>query len=160
MNADEILKNFNQNRVAYLLIGGMNYLLRHKPVLTFDVDIWIDDTKINRGRCERALAALNAEWGPSETTWGPVSRLAPGWLARQSVFCLTTPHGAIDIFRKVNDPDNWRAACQEGMSMITSSGIKCRGLCDKDMLRCQLALKREDRKPDRIRELKRILRHK
>ena len=40
MNVDEILAALNAERVDYLLIGGMNFLLRHIPELTFDVDIW------------------------------------------------------------------------------------------------------------------------
>ena len=48
MNVDRILETFNRHEVAWLLIGGMNFLLRHKPVLTFDVDLWVDDTVQNR----------------------------------------------------------------------------------------------------------------
>ena len=33
MNVDHILKTLNAHEVAYLLIGGMNFLLRHAPVL-------------------------------------------------------------------------------------------------------------------------------
>ena len=51
----------------------MNFLLRHKPVLTFDVDIWIEDSEPNRKRCERVLAQLDAEWGRSDQDWRPVS---------------------------------------------------------------------------------------
>ena len=34
MNIDHILQMFNASEVEYLLIGGMNFLLRHEPVLT------------------------------------------------------------------------------------------------------------------------------
>jgi hypothetical protein len=37
MNVDEILRTLNQEHVDYLLIGGMNFLLRHLPELTYDV---------------------------------------------------------------------------------------------------------------------------
>ena len=43
MNVDRILETFNRHQVACLLIGGMNFLLRHQPVLTFDIDLWISD---------------------------------------------------------------------------------------------------------------------
>ena len=39
MNVDEILGSLNTEQVDYILIGGMNFLLRHIPELTFDVDI-------------------------------------------------------------------------------------------------------------------------
>jgi hypothetical protein len=38
MNIDHILQTFNTCEVDYLLIGGMNFLLRHEPVLTYDID--------------------------------------------------------------------------------------------------------------------------
>ena len=58
MNVDQILRAFNETQVEYILIGGMNFLLRHAPILTFDVDLWIDDTPENRARCEAALRWL------------------------------------------------------------------------------------------------------
>ena len=39
MNVDHILETLNGHQVVYLLIGGMNFLLRHTPVLTYDVDV-------------------------------------------------------------------------------------------------------------------------
>ncbi|HMP89874.1 MAG TPA: hypothetical protein PJ991_06720 [Kiritimatiellia bacterium] len=51
INVDRILDTLNRREVEYILIGGMNFLLRHKPVLTFDVDIWINDNESNRTKC-------------------------------------------------------------------------------------------------------------
>jgi hypothetical protein len=50
MNVDEILQTLNEGQVDYLLIGGMNFLIRHLPELTFDVDIWVRDDTENLGR--------------------------------------------------------------------------------------------------------------
>ena len=36
MDVERILQTMNGKQVAYLLIGGMNFLLRHEPMLTFD----------------------------------------------------------------------------------------------------------------------------
>jgi hypothetical protein len=80
MNLDRILATFNTHRVPYLLIGGMNFLLRHAPVLTSDVDLWIEDAPENCTRCEQALAELGAEWGTADADWGPVAGKRPGWL--------------------------------------------------------------------------------
>ena len=41
MHIDHILKVMNDSGVKYLVIGGVNFLLQHKPVLTFDIDLWI-----------------------------------------------------------------------------------------------------------------------
>jgi hypothetical protein len=69
MNLDRIFDTFNQHGVAYLLIGGMNFMLRHQPILTFDVGLWIDDRDDNRARCELALAALDAYDGRRVATY-------------------------------------------------------------------------------------------
>ena len=42
MNVDRILETLNRQDVRYILIGRMNFLLRHTPVLTFDVDVWVE----------------------------------------------------------------------------------------------------------------------
>ncbi len=140
-------------RFVLYSLGGGNFLLRHKPVLTFDVDFWIEDTEINRRRCEVALSELAAEWGTAEFDWGPVALKASGWLSRQSVYCLTSPHGAIDIFRSVKGLSDWNASFNASVLGKTASGIAYRGLSDQEMLACQLSLPPESRKNDRIREL-------
>ena len=50
MNVEHILRVMQRHQVAFILIGGMNFLLRHQPVVTFDVDFWIDDRADNRRR--------------------------------------------------------------------------------------------------------------
>ena len=157
MDVDHILSVFNQQEVRYLLIGGVNYLLRHQPVLTFDVDFWIEDSDGNRRRCEHALSLLEAQWGPSEEEWKPVAEMAPDWLARQPVYCLTSTYGAIDIFRSVRGLADWGSSFADSVAGVTAAGVAYRGLSDRDMLKCQLVLDPESRKNDRIRELERVI---
>ena len=154
MNVDHILAIFNQHQVEYLLIGGMNFMLRHEPVLTFDVDLWIDDTDENRRRCELALAALDAEWGPTDATWEHVGSKPAGWIEAQGVFSLLSPHGAIDVFRAVRGLGDWSASRQSAVRELTSGGIEYYGLSDEDMLRCQLALDAAMQKTARIQSLR------
>lgn len=157
MNVDSILRTLFEHRVEYILIGGMNFLLRHAPVLTFDVDVWIEDTNENRDRCEKALGSLHSEWGVSDEDWGPVGSKPPGWLSRQMMFCLLCPDGSIDIFRAVKGLNSWaecrRRACQER----TAVGTPYVGLSDEDMLLCQIALEASEQKSHRIRLLKQAL---
>jgi hypothetical protein len=54
MDVDHFLATLNRRDVSYLLIGGVNFLLRHEPVSTYDIDIWIDDTPEDRSECETA----------------------------------------------------------------------------------------------------------
>ncbi len=147
----------NGKQVAYLLIGGMNFLLRHEPMLTFDVDLWIEDSEMNRRRCEQALASMAAEWGATDDDWGPVARRPEGWLDRQAVFCLNSPHGAIDIFRHVSGLSDWAVCRANAVREVTAAGTAYWGLSDEDMLRCQLALDQPYRRIHRIATLERVL---
>lgn len=157
MDVDHILGAMNQHGVDYLLIGGMNFLLRHEPVLTFDVDLWIDDTAGNRARCTAALHELAATWGATEEAWGPVERLGPDWLAQRSVYCLLTAAGPVDIFRAVTGLPDWSACAARALPSRTAAGVPYRGLADGDMLACQIALEPGVRKLDRIRTLRKVL---
>jgi hypothetical protein len=157
-NIDQILAMFNRHQVDYLLIGGVNFLFRHAPVLTYDIDVWIEDSSDNRHRCEAVLAELQAEWGMSDEDWGPVATKKSGWLDRQSVLCLTSPHGAIDIFRSVAGLACWSSCREDAMPGKTAMGTEYLGLSDADMLACQLALSVGQRNESRILHLQNALR--
>jgi len=158
MDVDRILQTMNDHEVAYLLIGGMNFLLRHQPVLTFDVDLWIEDHELNRRRCEEALGSLAAEWGASDEDWEPTRRRPAGWLDHQPLFCLTSPHGAIDIFREVTGLPDWSACRRRALPEQTAAETRYWGLSDQDMLLCQLALDESQRKAQRVLTLEQALR--
>jgi hypothetical protein len=157
-HTDRILSTLNDHRVDYLVIGGVNFLLRHTPVLTYDIDVWIEDSSDNRRRCEAALAELQAEWGMSDEDWGPVATKRAGWLGVRSVYCLTSPSGAIDVFRFVKGMDDWAACRARAAAGKTGSGMAFWGLSDADMLRCQLALPEGQRNQARISYLEGVLR--
>jgi hypothetical protein len=153
MNVDRILDTLNRHQVAYILIGGMNFVFRHAPQTTFDVDLWIDDTTENLSRCEKALGELQAQWGISEADWDAVADKPSGWLTRQAIFCLTSPSGSIDIFRTVKGLESWAASRARAYPGQTAAGTNFFGLSDEDMLQCQMALPENERKLDRIRLL-------
>lgn len=60
MNSDRILSEFNSAAFDYLLIGGVNFLLRHQGPLTYDVGVWARDTDANLIRVITALKRLDA----------------------------------------------------------------------------------------------------
>jgi hypothetical protein len=157
MNVDHILKELNSHEVACILIGGMNFLLRHAPVVTFDIDIWIEDTDENVDRCERALAALGAEWGEADDDWGPVAAKKPRWLRRQTLFCLTSPYGSIDVFRAVKGLESWTTCRGQAYRGETALGTPYWGLSDNDMLRSQTVLDENEQKQQRIQTLQTAL---
>ena len=152
-----MLETLNEQRVNYLLIGGMNFLIRHAPERTFDLDVWVADEPANLEALNRALRQLGAAWGPTEAAWGPI----PDdwrWLRRQPCFCLTTAHGALDVFLEVLGLEGRFAACRAaGIPTITASGVRFIGLNDQDMLRCQEALPPTQRKAHRMEVLRAAL---
>lgn len=133
------LKHWGRHEVEFLLIGGMNFLLRHEPVLTFDIDVWINDTQMNLDRCELAMADLDASWGATEESRRPVKEQT-GWTRRQAVFCLTSPHASVDVFRAVAGLDSWAECKRRAYQGEIQSGVTFFGLSDVDMLACQLVL--------------------
>jgi len=157
VNVDAIFQALNREQVDYLLIGGMNFLLRHQPELTFDVDVWVRDDPVNLERLNRALRSLDAQWGPTEAEWKPV----PDdwhWLRGQAVFCVTTAHGALDVFRDVRGLEGRYDECsQRAVPSTTGTGVKFMALADQDMLTCQEALPPSDRKLKRMEVLRAAL---
>jgi hypothetical protein len=157
MNVDEILRALNDEQVDYLLIGGMNFLLRHLPELTFDVDIWVRDDAENLSRLTRALRSLGAEWGPTEAAWAPVPE-DWRWLETQTLFCLTTRHGALDVFRDVLGLEGRYPECEiRGVFAHTANGIPFYALCDRDMLASQEALPPAEQKVRRMETLRQAI---
>lgn len=154
MDIDLALRTMQNHSVHFLLIGGMNFLLKYQGELTYDIDLWIEDTPENRAACEEALAELNAEWGKTEQDWGPVAEKPKGWIASQGVFSLLSDAGAIDIFRAVSGLDDWNASYQDAQPGVTAGGVNYQGLSDRDMLRCQLALESGVQKESRVKRLR------
>jgi hypothetical protein len=154
VNVDEILRTLHDERVDYLLIGGMNFLLRHLPELTFDVDIWVRDDSGNLERLNNALRKLGAEWGRTEAEWKPVLD-DWRWLQSQSIFCLTTRHGALDVFREVLGCEGRYDECRaRGVPSATGTGVKFTALSDEDMLACQETLPPAERNARRMEVLR------
>jgi hypothetical protein len=154
VNVDAILNAFNAAQVDCILIGGMNFLLRHLPELTFDVDLWVRDDDENLKRTNGALISLGAEWGPTDKEWKAVPA-DHSWLKRQGCFCLTTSAGALDIFREVRGLEGEFTHCKaRAVRGRTAGGIDYWGLSDEDMLATQLALPPAERKESRVKRLR------
>ena len=153
-----MLRALNGEPVDYLLIGGMNFLLRHRPELTFDVDIWVRDDAANLEALNRALRALGAQWGRTEAEWKPVAD-DWRWLQHQGLYCLTTKHGALDVFRDVRGLEGRYAECRNrAVPATTGTGVAFLALSDADMLVCQEALPVAERNERRIEVLRDALR--
>ena len=132
-------------------------MLRHQPITTVDIDIWIEESVENRRRCEQAVAELDAEWDRTDQDWGPVALLPSGWLTQQGVFCLFSPNAPVDIFRSVPGLASWQDCRIRAVQGTTAADTPFLGISDGDMLKCQLALNPGLQKQDRIRYLRNIV---
>jgi hypothetical protein len=138
----------------------MNFLLRHLPELTFDVDIWVLDDAQNLARLNRVLQTLEAAWGATEKEWRPIGG-DWRWLQRQGCFYLTTAFGALDIFREVRGLEGRYLECQAGaVPSNTASSIPYLALSDEHMLACQESLPPAEQKQHRMQVLRKAIQHR
>lgn len=154
-----VFSTMNSHSVCYMLVGGLNYFLLHKPVTTQDIDLLIQDTSQNRHRCEQALNELGGEWGRGDDDWGSVSVKTEGWLSGQSVFCLLTQCGPVDIFLSIPGISSYHEASLRSVLLKLDLATSVRLISSKDLLACQLAIPEVYRKPERIAYLRGQLAH-
>jgi hypothetical protein len=154
MNVDCILETMNRHGVNYLLIGGMNFMLRFEGILTYDVDFWIEDAPENLLSCERALVDLDAEWGRTDEDWGRVADRKAGWLSIQGVYSLASREGPVDIFRSVKGLDDWNMCWSRAEKRTTPTGVAYSALGVDDLLRSQEAVPTTGKVEDRLRILR------
>jgi hypothetical protein len=152
-----LFRVLNEHQVRFILIGGMNYYLRYRPVTTQDIDIWIKPESQNSERCECALNSIGAEWGRTDDNWGPTAMKPQGWLSTQSVYCLVTECGMIDVFRSVAGLPDFEDSWDRGETVEFSAGVEYRSLSAQDMISCQLAIPEGSRRIDRMNHLKGLL---
>jgi hypothetical protein len=154
---DRILRAFNAAQVRYLLIGGVNFSIRHIAYATYDVDLWVADTEQNLRATQDALTELGAEWGPTEDSWKSVPNDFH-WLQSQQCFCMTTEAGALDIFRDVFGLEGRFDECHaRAVATRTPDRTPFMSLADEDMLRCQESLPPGHRDERRIQYLRATL---
>ncbi len=152
-----VFSALNISGVSYLLVGGLNYFLRHKPVTTQDIDLFIDDSPQNRQLCEIALIEIGAEWGRRDEDWDKVSAKPKGWLSGQSVFCLLTRFGPVDIFLSLPGIPSFSEALLRSVSFEIDQSTQVRLISTEDLLACQLAIPEVYRKQERIAHLQGII---
>jgi hypothetical protein len=158
-NYRRVMVEMNRNHVSFLLVDGLNYFLVHRPVATQDIDLLIENTVTNRLACERALIALGAEWGKRDEEWGPVEEKKSGWLWGQSVFCLLTTCGPVDIFLSLPEIPDYSEAVERSLLHSIEKDLQINLISAYDLLECQLAIPESNRKVERMRHLREILGH-
>ena len=157
LDYERVFRVMNDCNVEFLLIGGLNYYLLHRPISTQDIDLFINDNFENRSRCELALAELGAQWGRNDDDWGPVDRKTPGWLNTQGVYCLLTIAGPVDVFRSLAGVESFERALADSKEVIVGTDTAVRLIGPMDLLACQMAIPEHARRHDRIIHLREVL---
>lgn len=159
MNPSRVFNALRDHAVSYLLIGGLNFAMNHRPdYLTYDIDLFVEDVPENLAKLNQTLKYLEATWGPNDASWGPIPDDQGRWLCGQACFCLLTSAGPVDIFRCVQGLEGRYQECYNAsLERRTAEGVVYRSLSDRHMLDCQMALNENDRKLDRVRHLRNIL---
>ena len=70
----EFWKSLNQHQVLYIMVGGFAVNMHGFTRSTNDIDLWLNDTKLNRQNFGKAMAPL----GYDGLTWEEI-QFVPGW---------------------------------------------------------------------------------
>ena len=109
----DLLAEFEEANVEYLLVGGQAVALHGHPRFTKDADLWIRDNQANIGRCQQALR----KFGAPPNVVGAISTmegLDVAWMGH--------PPARIDLVKEVPGGDFDRAwATKEQMPVGSTS---------------------------------------
>lgn len=128
----DLLAEFAEEEVEYLLIGGLAVALHGLPRFTKDADLWLRDTPDNIARAQRALEAFGA---PAATRDGlaTISGLDVVWMGH--------PPSRIDLMKAVPGGDFDRAWASR--RAVESAGVPITLIGREELVR----LKRESGRP-------------
>ena len=96
----DLLAEFGDEKVEYLLVGGQAVALHGHPRFTNDADLWIRDSEENVRRCQAALERFGAPASVVEAIQA-LSGLDVAWMGH--------PPARIDIVKQVPGGDFDRA---------------------------------------------------
>ncbi len=88
---EDLLKLLHRHRVQYLIIGGLAFIYHAKPRFTKDIDLWIDPTRPNVDRANRALTEFGS---PLLLDAGDVDQILQ----------IGLPPSRVDLLLKVTGP--------------------------------------------------------
>jgi len=57
---EDMLALMNQHAVKYLIVGGLAFIYHAKPRFTKDMDLWVEGSRENIARANRALAEFGS----------------------------------------------------------------------------------------------------
>ena len=128
----DLLREFNAQRVRYLVIGGYAFSHYTEPRATKDLDLYIDASAENAARVYAALAHFGA----------PLAGVtAKDFQNPESIFQVGLPPSRIDILQAIEGID-FAAAWNASVPGATGDDIPVRYISVEDLIRNKLALGR------------------
>jgi len=126
-----MLRVLADDKVDFILVGGIAARLRGAPLLTQDVDITPAGDRANLERLAAALDALDAKLRTAAEPDGIAFPFDPGLLESASVWTLTTRYGDLDIVMSpagtsgfgdlARSAENLRIALDPDLSVVVAS---------------------------------------
>ena len=124
----DLLSEFADADVEYLLVGGYAVAVHGRPRFTKDADVWIGDDAEN---IRRACQALERFGAPAD-----VVRALPG-AAPLDVVWMGVPPARIDLMKGV--PGGDFAACWARRLELTDDGVRVYVVSKEDLIRLKEA---------------------
>lgn len=154
-----IFKRFNEDKIRYMVIGGIAVNLYGIPRMTYDIDLLLD---LEDENLENFLRLLN-EWGfkpkvPVDIMDFAKEERRKDWIENKNMkaFNLVNPDWAIsEIDIIINTPVTYQDA-KDRMKYILLQDISIPTISIEDLIKMKEGSKREQDKAD-IENLKKIL---
>jgi hypothetical protein len=140
---EDLLALFHRHRVQYLIIGGLAFIYHAKPRFTKDIDLWIEPSRQNLDRANRALSEF-----------GSPILLNPCKL--DEIVQIGLPPSRIDLLLKVTGlrfPSAWRQRVRGRYGRATAQWI---GLDSLIRAKQRIAHPRHQEDVRVLREVKRL----
>ena len=128
----DLLREFNAQRVRYLVIGGYAFSHYTEPRATKDLELFIDASAENAARVYASLARFGA----------PLSGVTPkDCKDPETVFQVGLPPSRIDILQAIEGID-FDAAWNDSVHGMTGDDIPVHYISVEDLIRNKLAMGR------------------
>lgn len=120
-----ILQTLNEQKVDFIVVGGVSAVLQGAPVTTFDLDVVHSRERGNVGRLLIALDSLDAHYRSR-----PALRLRPdaSHLSSPGQQLLMTCYGPLDLLGSIGESHDYEDLLKDTTEVVTGQSTRVRVL--------------------------------